>query len=209
MALPVVSITGLRVVVSRDTDIVKFKHLYGTLSAVVYELINDTVMYPDASGLAYTTSKTYFDTQKTYGGKEKFKKLFKSKFNIYQDNIQIKPGGDIPLYTDKISKQCAYSTTITCFTDNKGFTYCPPDTPEYIRGVRELETIYLPVFVSKVDTKNLTKYANIKKVVFVEIGRNGKIDVPPVVKNLVDCHKQAYNEYNHCKVIDKMEDMDL
>ena len=89
IVLTVICMTGLRVFVSKDTDIVKFKHVYGSVSAAVYELINDVIMYPSAKGFADTSEHSYNEETKVYGGEDKFKKLFKSKFNIFNNDVVI------------------------------------------------------------------------------------------------------------------------
>lgn len=227
VALTVVSITSLRVFVAKDTDIVKFKHLYGSVSAAVYELINDIIMYP-SGGFANTTATHYYEETKEYGGKDKFKKLFKSKFNIFHNNIDIDFGVDVPLAYKKTTItsdpqketfEFTVSKKVSCFIENKGFTYCPPETPEYYhknKTIEQLESIYLPVFVSKIDTKtvdSIKKSATLDKAIFIKIDNDGKIEIPLIVKNnkneVINCTKRSFNSYSHCKVIEKMEDMDF
>lgn len=205
--LSVVAMNGLRVFINRDTDVTKFKHAFATISEIVYQMKNDTYMYPNAIGFADTNSHTYTDTNKTYGGGSKFRRLFASKFNIMEKDKKITLDVSVPLVKYKnASNNEVYTTSnkLNCFIENKGFMYCPPDTTE--NGT--LVSIYLPVYINKIsDNDNVS--TGITKTIFVQIHKNGKLDIPPIIQNssstkIIDCTNKNYNDYNHCKILATM-----
>ncbi len=218
--LAAISINVMHSFVSKDTDIIKFKHVYATVSEVIYELKNDTSMYP-AGGFAYTQDRSYTGETKKYGGEAKFSRLFKSKFNIFKNDIKINFSDEIPyiLVHNQIDKKDKYITKkrLNCFLDNKGILYCPPVTA--FTNKETLLSIYVPVYINKINISgNLinstdNRSVGLNKAIFFEIEKNGKINIPTVISNndkyLINCYDSNYNEYNHCKAIEKMQDFDF
>jgi len=203
--LSVVGMNTLKTFLHKDNDVMKFKHQFGTVSEVIYALKNDSIMYPD--GLQNTTTYKYPGEEKSYGGTEKFRKLFKSKFNVMEDNINVSLSSCFPLYIENGTYKS--ETSIKCFIDNKGFTFCPPSTPTS----GKLESLFIPVYFNKVDTTK-SNTLGVDKAVFIQVFRNGKIDVPITVqcdssRKIIDCTNKNYNNYNHCKALDKMTDMNF
>jgi len=227
--LTVVCINTLHVNVGQDTDIMKFRHAYGSVSKVVYELKNDVTMYPDTvSGFADLSAKQYYNDPVVYSGEDKFKNLFKSKFNVYKTlNIKINSNTSeslkIPATRNKTDdSDYTYKTLdgsdkqkIECFLDNKGFMFCPPIISDSLDTLKEIK-IYVPVYINKIDSSSANSLAastGIDKAIFIEIDKKGQIDIPPVIQNgseaIIDCHLEEQNSYNHCRVINKIADMDF
>ncbi len=218
--LAAISINVMHSLTSKDTDIIKFKHVYATVSEVIYELKNDASMYP-AGGFANLQERSYTGEVKKYGGAAKFSRLFKSKFNIFKNDVKISFSTDIPyiLVYNKTDKKDKYITKkeLNCFLDNKGVLYCPPVTS--FTNKEKLLSIYIPVYINKikissdsiVSTNN--RSTGLDKAIFFEIEKNGKINIPTVISNndkyIINCYDSNYNEYNHCKAIEKMQDFDF
>lgn len=211
--LATITITTVQSYMTQDTDLMKFKHVYATVSEVIYELKNDSIMYSDASkGFGDTSSKSYPSESKIFGGKEKFKKLFKSKFNIYKNDMNVNCYNEaypvLNLYNKQTqSEEITYNSKLVCFIDNKGIMYCPPlinfDSKKY-----SLTSFFIPVYINKINLDNPNTYG-VSKTIFFEISKKGKINLPATVGSIVDCHDKKYNEYMHCRVIDKMTDLDF
>ena len=218
--LAAISINVMHSFVSKDTDIIKFKHVYATVSEVIYELKNDASMYP-AGYFANIQERSYTGETKKYGGETKFLRLFKSKFNIFKNDVKINFSNDIPyiLVRNAIDNKEKYITKkeLNCFLDNKGVLYCPPVTT--FTNKETLLSIYLPVYINKINiTDNPidstgNRSVGLDKAIFFEIEKNGKINIPTVVSNndkyIINCYDPEYNEYNHCKAIEKMQDFDF
>lgn len=223
--LTIISIRTLKVNIGTDTNVMKFKHAYATFSQVIYELRNDAAMYPDLSnGFANTEKRTYpMETKKdgegnlkSYEGETKFKELFKSKFSIFQNNINIGFDKSIPLaeYEDNSGNiEHTKEKTISCFMENKGFVYCPPDFTETYSS-KKLSAIYVPLYVNKIDL-NQSKTTDMTKIVFIKVYKTGKIELPIKVPDkgtsevIIDCSDVRMNSYNHCKSITKARDLNF
>ena len=213
IAATVLGMNILHIYINKDTDVAKFKHAFASLSEVIYAIKNDSFMYTNTYYFADLSPHNYLGENITYGGEDKFKKLFTSKFNVLEKDVEVQFDKDVPLikYTDKDGKE-AYKTSkkITCFIENKGFMFCPPKTT--FGEDEKLEAIYIPVYINKIDNTSSSK--GIDKAIFVEVGVKGKIEILPDIKSdsdtkVLDCTEKKYNDYNHCKVLDKMMDMDF
>ena len=210
--LAAISINVMHSFVSKDTDIIKFKHVYATVSEAIYELKNDASMYP-AGGFANLQERSYIGESKKYGGKTKFSRLFKSKFNIFKNEVPY------TLVNNASNNKDKYVTKkeLKCFLDNKGVLYCPPIIE--IDSSDKLVSIYIPVYVNKINisgnqinaSNNLS--VGLDKAIFFEIEKNGKINIPTTVSNnddyIINCYDYNYNDYSHCKAIEKMQDFDF
>ena len=214
VAASVLCINTLHIYINKDTDVAKFKHAFSTLSEVIYSLKTDTSMYPKTTGFAYLDETTYANENRSYGGEDKFQKLFMSKFNVYKNDLDITYSDFVPLIKIKDgSGNIFYNKTkkVKCFIENKGFMFCPPKTT--FEAPYELVSIFIPLYVNKIDLADY-KTTDIKKAIFVEVSATGKIELQPVVKYeenkvVIDCTNKDYNKYSHCKVLDKMLDMDF
>ena len=200
-----ISISTLKVYINKDTDIVKFKHAFGSLSEVIYDLKNDTCAYPMTNSFQDTVIHPGCDNMNdSYTASNKFKKLFTSKFNVLKNNIDITLDSAIPIIKYMDSSNTEYyetNTKIKCFIENKGFMFCPPEIN--LTSPNKLKAIYIPVYVNKIDTDN-SKTTDIEKAMIVEVDYSGKIEIPAIVGSVIDCTNKAYNNYNHCKALDKM-----
>ena len=212
-AAAMLSLNTLYAYINKDTDIIKFKHAFTTISEVVSALKNDSVMYPTAFCFKNMETKGYMGENATYGGEDKFRKLFISKYNVLENNIKVKFDSIVPLikYKDNSNNELyKTSNTINCFLENKGFVLCPP--PTNIGKNEELASIYIPVYVNNTDEDKGS--LGLDKAIFVEVGYDGKIELPPIVeyypkRAVIDCTDKNFNSYTHCKVLDKMMDTDF
>ena len=210
----ILAMNSIRVYLNRDTDIIKFKHAFATLSNVIGDLKKDTVMYPKSTGFADMTAKKYPNENITYSGAEKFKQLFTSRFNILEGNINIKFDNNVPLikYTTESTEDYTSSKTINCFMENKGLVFCPPSTQVPVNN-GFISSIYIPMYINKIEPSNSTT-TELDKVIFIEVTNTGKIEIPPIVeyqknKTIIDCTNKNYNNYSQCKVLDKLTDVDF
>lgn len=220
--LAAITINVLHSLTSRDTDILKFKYVYAAVSEAVFVLKNDTVMYPAANVFRDKQQKSYLNDPNKYGGDTKFKKLFKSKFNVFQDvkftmtnengeNIQ---APFVYVYDRDLNEnKFIQSSDMDCFLDNKGVLYCPPSLIN--NKNQTLLSIYLPVYINKINISDIknnklnSASVSVDKAIFFEIESNGKINIPAQVSNIINCYEYEYNKYNHCKAIEKMADLDF
>lgn len=219
VAVTILSVNTLKTYINKDTDIAKFKQAFSTLSQVIYSLRTDTAMYPQ-KGFEYTNPTYYFnEEERVYSGEDKFKKLFMSKFNVFETK-EITFSSNVPLLKFENRDGDVFykvSNKINCFVENKGFMFCPPTT--VFEETFEYSYIYIPLYVNKIDFSDSTT-TDIKKAIFTEVKTTGEIEVPPIIYNapvaiggqsnkLIDCTNKEFNDYNHCKVLDKMLDTDF
>ena len=214
-AATVLGMNTLHIYINKDTDIVKFKHAFATFSEVIVSLKADTCMYPNIKGFAYTdVPDNCINKNDSFNNKNKFKKLFSSKFNILENNVELSLSSQVPVIKYENSSNSGLykiNNKIKCFVENKGFMFCPPET---VLGSNEkLLSIYVPVYINKIDLDN-SKTWDINKAIFIEVAKNGKLEIPPVIeyypnRAIIDCTKKEYNNYSHCKVLDKMLDVEF
>lgn len=196
-------ITGLSVIAINsfkagvpDSDMIKFKHTYGTIASLISQILENRDLYPDTNGFANTTSVTMRKTGKTYSGSTKFQNAFKEKINILEDNIIISES-DIPFYERRTSSGISLTKgkSISCFKNNSGITFCPPTTSTN----NTLTKIYLRVHVNE--------NTDIQNAIYFVIHANGKIDFPIRIENKFDCSQKSYNNYYQCAVIASLDSM--
>ena len=185
---------------SEDAELMKFRHVYGTVSAVVSELIDNKALYPEG-GFANTDSVTMRNTGRQFGGTTKFKNAFKEKFNVLEDDITINES-NMPIY-DMVNNSTNITTTtktssLECFTNNTGTFFCPPNTPNPT-GTSTLKNIYLRVHVTEKHTA--------KDAIYFAIATDGKIEFPYKIEGKFDCTKQEYNKHSQCKVISMLDEL--
>lgn len=194
-----------------DQDIVKFKQIYGTVSTVVDSIVSNPAYYPDASGFLNREPAIISSTGVTVDNKqEKFSKIFKSYFNILEDNsVTIN-------YTPLYSKTTVtYISKTKCFTDNRAITYCPP----ILSATAAFDNIYLRI--------HMNEAFEIKDALFFEITKNGKLTLPTRIPNtgkcvyaldgsatancsakgdfnLINCGDISYSNYMQCKILESL-----
>ena len=234
--LGLIAINTLPIFIKEDSDLIKYKQVLGTVSEVVYRLKNDDAMYPNMSGFADISEGHYVGETKTYSGPSKFRKLFKSKFNVFEDNIKFNDSniGNVPAFEyynegDKkdIRVQSVDFSELHCYTDNKSITYCLPDT---VGGI--LNALYIRVYLNSINPDDKTTYDN-SRAIYFKILKTGKIMVPPIIPsadgNIIDCTKIAnvteedlktglastvnkagiHAAYAHCRVRDRSTSSDV
>ena len=208
--IALITIRGLEIFVKNDTDYMKFKPVMGSVSSAVYQLITDSTMYPLKKGFAYLNEASYPDDDKKYGGPSKFRKLFKSKFNILNDELKFPKNllGEVASY--KISIPNPGGGTIDkdvdvdfndlhCFTENKGVTFCLGDIKE--EDANKLSSIYIRVYLNSVDPEDIKTYHNTRAIYF-EVSSTGKISLPIVLETeaqyIFNCANNAYKNFAQC-----------
>lgn len=194
-ALSVIAINTFKAGIP-DSDMIKFKHTYGTIASLISQVLENRDLYPDANGFANTTSVTMRKTGKTYAGSTKFRDAFKEKINILEDNITISETS-IPLYEQKVSggTKLVTAKSVDCFKNNSGVTFCPPTTPEN----NSLHKIYLRVHVNE--------NTDIQNAIYFIIHANGKIEFPTSIDGKFNCLDKSFNNYYQCAVIASLDSM--
>lgn len=202
-ALSVIAINAFNMILRQDSDIYKIRHVVGTVSEITSRLSEDSEMYPSKQGFAYTKEGCYNkgdDDKKCYKGADKFRKLFKSKFNVLEDNIKFSKNGigkvpaysyTVPIATGKELEKIEFADfddikKIVCFTENKGITYCVPNTVELPENVfdfnpknppKKLKSIFVRVYLSAINPKKEDTFTT-PKATYFEITYDGKIILP-------------------------------
>lgn len=222
--LGVIGINTLKIFVKNDTDIAKFKNVIGAVSQAISQMTNDLIMYPDMEGFQSLTTRYYPDNASVkFGGEDKFRKLFRRKFNIKETEIfaNIKKGDfSSPIYveysqdierntSDKQNIVFEKLSKLQCFSDNKGITFCPPET------TKNTDFIYVLVFLNTIKLDKPETYSK-NKAVYFKIRYDGKISVPPQIPSnnkggfLIDCVNGGdASELSQCKVRDRFSDIEL
>ena len=226
--LALLTVKSLKIFIKDDTNVYKFRPVLASVSEAIYQMIDDTTMYPTKNGLAYTERGQYEDDDKVYEGETKFRKLFKSKFNVLNNEIKFADNsvGMVPLYRyksasdedkgknkskteddDKGKIKAGNFSDLHCFTENKGITYCLSDTPK--TGLTE---IYIRVYLNTIDKDKEPTFDN-KKAVYFVVSKTGKISVPPKITNgkdvLFDCYYSAFKDYTQCRVRNRVTEIDI
>lgn len=217
--LGIISISSMKLFIKDDSDLMKFKSVLATVSEAVDRLNNDTTMYPTKNGFANTESGKYEGETKEYVGPSKFRKLFKSRFNVLKDNIKfadnsigLVPAYKYKSYDDKQGKKVELTKAVNfsdlyCFTENRGITYCLPDTAE-----QDLSQIFIRTYFNEIDPNNESTFDNSRAIYFM-VSNDGKIEVPPdVVADghiVFYCSSQNYNHYAQCRVRDRSVEIEV
>ena len=199
-----------------DTNLFKFKQVLGTVSEVVNRLSNEHYYGYDFSD---TRSVNYIN--KVFEGKNKFRKLFKTYFNVNITKAKTEQIfgnnsiGKVPIYScsvensngDKEEKITAVDfSELDCFTDNKSITYCMGDTPVPPPEQPPCSNlhIFLRVYLNPIIKDDVSTFEN-KKALYFKIASNGKIEIPPTISNgqdkIINCRtrrNEGFNEYTQC-----------
>ena len=200
-SLSIIGITTFKSTIP-DTDMVKFKHVYGNISSIISQILANRDLYPSSSGFQDTSSVTIRKTGKTYSGTTKFQSAFREKINILEDDIVINEK-NIPLYEDGGKLITANKTT--CFTSNSGITFCPPETGKNGQAATRLRKIYLRVHVSDNFGED--------SAIYFAIHANGKIDFPSSIPDKFNCmtnsgsktEREKLNKIYQCAVLASLE----
>ncbi|MBQ4646475.1 MAG: hypothetical protein IJB79_03920 [Candidatus Gastranaerophilales bacterium] len=200
------SIIGLNTFRSNipDGDLIRFKHTYGTVSTLISQMMENKDIYPDSRGFSNTDSVTIRKTGITYGGATKFQTAFKEKINILEDNVIINES-NMPIYEEKVGSDIITrsANSLSCFTNNSGVTFCPPQTSSTSGRLRK---IYLRVHVND--------NFDISNAIYFVIHANGKIEFPTRIQNKFDCMLKEYdanrkkqNSYYQCSIISALDSL--
>ena len=227
LVLTTLTIKGLKIFIKKDTDLMKYKPVLGTISEAVYQLVNDPVMYPTRRGFANLNPGQYEDDEKVYEGPSKFRKLFKSKFNVLEHNVKFSDNsvGKVPAYKytekndeDNIEKVKSVNfNELNCFIENRGVMYCLPDID--VKNDENLTSVFVRTYFNAVDVNRQVTFDNTKAIYF-EILANGKVVFPPTVKTdndiIINCmvkqgtpEAEKFASYNQCLVRSEIANVEV
>lgn len=177
----------------------KFKKIYGSISLVVEELINDLNKYPtpEFEGFTYTADS---DGKKFYNN-------FKDFFNVLPDSEEYLPYNVPAVTCIKDGVERTILSKVKCFVDTKGITYCMTDkfTTRNYAAYGTLESIYIAI---KIDNNS-----DINDILYININKNGKMSTPEYIKTdsseVINCRDiEKSKQYLQCQVLAASETND-
>jgi len=185
--------------INKEKVALKFRPAYASISEAVYRLRNSERYF--GYDFSYTLPWIDPDNHKVYEGREKFRKLFKSQFNVLENKIKFADNdiGSVPAYSYTYKETVGSEekeftdfkkvdfNDLECFSENKGLIYCLPITPtkEDLEKLGKkdckLKDIYLRLYLDKVDFDKEATFNN-NSAVYLTISAKGKVDLPNSVK---------------------------
>ena len=200
---------------NQNHNFAKFKHTYATVTQIISILIDDKNLYPESS--FENTDFVIFNDGTAYSGASKFKDAFAENLNILEEDVEINEEDTAfyTTYTDSNSNEkldddeiptTVSVDSITCFTNNNGVTYCPPETKVLNDSDKDaklkLGHIFLRVHISsKLDKANS---------IYFKIGSDGRIEIPVRIENMFDCASEEFikrNKFLHCEILSKLDEL--